>query len=314
MTRSGTSLTTSIVAGLLGGATRPDATWCGSALPYPKDQRTTAAGYFERQACTQLTGRGTQPAARCPLPGTPRAAPEQDVSCTAPAQDVVSLNYWVLKELGHPWTKFSAGFASRPTLLAWGAKNESSARRRFELEAARVLEDMSSHAPGAARAWVLKDARFARTLPLWWPKLSQPVCIIPYRHPAEVASSSILRSVALWESYLVAALSSARALGCPTLLLPYHGWMRSEEAARAQLQVLRHFLRAAGVRGLDEPSPWLLNATIQRSAQHQHATRASLRVTAQLTASARCLWKRLNAGSALDQPASSTGKLCDRNG
>eukprot|EP00964_Phaeocystis_antarctica_P117414 scaffold81251_cov63-Phaeocystis_antarctica.AAC.2 len=57
MTRSGTSLTTSIVAGLLGGATRPDATWCGSALPYPKDQRTTAAGYFERQACTQLTGR-----------------------------------------------------------------------------------------------------------------------------------------------------------------------------------------------------------------------------------------------------------------
>ena len=181
MTRSGTSLTTAIVAGLLGGSTRPAATWCGRARPYPKDQRTTAAGYFERQVCTRA-----QPAAHCPAlpePRTPRATP---------AQDVVSLNYWVLKELGHPWTKFSAGFASRPTLLAWGAKNESAARRRFEQRASRVVDDMSSHAPGAARAWVLKDARFARTLPLWWPMLSQPLCIIPYRHPAEVASSSIL--------------------------------------------------------------------------------------------------------------------------
>ena len=179
MTRSGTSLTTAIVAGLLGGSTRPAATWCGSARPYPKDQRTTAAGYFERQVCAQL-------AARCP------ALPEPHTPHATPAQDVVSLNYWVLKELGHPWTKFSAGFASRPTLLAWGAKNESASRRRFERRASRVVDDMSSHAPGDARAWVLKDARFARTLPLWWPMLSQPLCIIPYRHPAEVASSSIL--------------------------------------------------------------------------------------------------------------------------
>ena len=67
MSRSGTSLTTSIVAALLGGPQRPAATWCGSANPYPKDRRTTAAGYFERQAraahlccgaSTTLEGRG----------------------------------------------------------------------------------------------------------------------------------------------------------------------------------------------------------------------------------------------------------------
>ena len=87
--------------------------------------------------------------------------------------------------------------------------------------------------------------------------------------------------------------------------------MRSDESATAQLRVLRHFLLAAGVRGLDEPSPTLLNATIQRSAQHQHAAQASLRVSAQLTPSARCLWKRLNTGVVLEQPPSSTGKLCD---
>jgi hypothetical protein len=87
--------------------------------------------------------------------------------------------------------------------------------------------------------------------------------------------------------------------------------MRSDASATAQLRVLRHFLLAAGVRGLDEPSPSLLNATIQRSAQHQHAARASLRVNAQLTTSARCLWKRLNTGAVLEQPPSSTGKLCD---
>ena len=104
----------------------------------------------------------------------------------------MSLNYWVLKELGHPWTRFPAGFASRPSVLGWGSKNRSATRQRFEREAAKIVADMSRHAPGPARAWVLKDVRFARTLPLWWPMLSQPLCIIPYRHPAEVASSSML--------------------------------------------------------------------------------------------------------------------------
>ena len=110
---------------------------------------------------------------------------------------MVSLNYWVLKELGHPWTRFPAGFASRPSVLGWGSKNRSATRQRFESEAAKIVADMSRHAPGPARAWVLKDVRFARTLPLWWPQLQRPVCIIPYRHPAEVASSSILKSAAL---------------------------------------------------------------------------------------------------------------------
>ena len=76
--------------------------------------------------CRRLLREAGVPAARCP------ALPEPHTPCATPAQDVVSLNYWVLKELGHPWTKFSAGFASRPTLLAWGEKNESAARRRFE--------------------------------------------------------------------------------------------------------------------------------------------------------------------------------------
>ena len=75
MTRSGTSLTTSIVAGLLGGAERPTATWTGSARPYPMDRRTTAAGYFERQACTQHAAHS-----HARRTGTPCASPMRRTS------------------------------------------------------------------------------------------------------------------------------------------------------------------------------------------------------------------------------------------
>lgn len=268
MSRSGTSLTASIVAALLGGPSRPQSTWRGTGPAYPKDSRTGPAGYFERR-------------------------------------DVVSLNYEVLRQLGQPWSRFPPRYASEPKLLDWGGTTKllgtSPARRRFEAKASSIIADMSSH----ARAWVLKDVRFSRTLPLWAPLLSRPVCIIPYRHPAEVASSSLLGSISVWESYLVAALSSARALGCPTLLLPYHGWMSRDEAP-AQLRTLVDFLRCAGVRGLDpQPAEAVLNATVHRSSRHQHAERAAPHITGQFSASAQCLWRRLNSGAALRDPPAS---------
>ena len=265
MSRSGTSLTTSIVAAVLGGPARPAATWRGTGPAYPRDSRTSAAGYFERQ-------------------------------------DLVSLNYATLRQLGLSWTRFPPNYAEHPKVQGWGRHNNSDVRRRFEARAASIIEDMSSSR--TPYPWVLKDVRFARTLPLWSPMLSQPVCIIPYRHPVEVASSSIMGSVSLWESYNVAALTSARAVGCPTLLLPYDGWMQPEAAA-AQLQTLLDFLSCAGVGGLAPQSPAaVLNSTIFSGARHQHAERASPRVKSQLSESARCLWRRLNSGAALLDPSS----------
>mgnify|MGYP003338221201 FL=1 len=81
---------------------------------------------------------------------------------------------------------------------------------------ARVaLRDLAGHGPAA---W--KDPRNAFTLPFWRSLLGgDPVAIIVYRHPLEVAASLAKRndfgighSVALWEQYNRALLVSAAGL------------------------------------------------------------------------------------------------------
>jgi hypothetical protein len=190
MARSGTSLTTSIIADMLLRNGSSDVVWRGGAPAYPVDKRNPH-GYFERA-------------------------------------DVVALNYKYVRELtGASWATFPHGYAAGPALLNFSSAAASQTRRGFEKSAFAILQDMELHAP-----WVLKDVRFARTLPLWWPLLSAPVCVIPYRHPLEVAASSRLHSVSLWENYVVSALASARATNCPTLLVSYAKWL---EPVAAQL-------------------------------------------------------------------------------
>ena len=83
MSRSGTSLATSLVAAMLGGG---DASWRGpNGAAYPTDGRNRL-GYFERR-------------------------------------DVVALNYEVLRGLSGSWTRFPMGFASRPVALNFSAAN-----------------------------------------------------------------------------------------------------------------------------------------------------------------------------------------------
>lgn len=205
MSRSGTSLTTSIIAALLRRGGDIDSSWRGSADAYPTDRRNRN-GYFERA-------------------------------------DAVALNYKYVYDLtGSVWTHFPDDYAAHPHLLNFSAPGLASKRVAFQSRAASIVSDMEKHAP-----WVLKDVRFARTLPLWWPLLREPVCIIPYRHPLEVAASSLLHSVALWENYMTAALTSTRAMGCPTMLVSYADWLEPT-AAKAQLESLYGFLRCAHVQ------------------------------------------------------------------
>jgi len=235
MSRSGTSLTTSIIAALLradpnserrGAEQRGsdgDGAWRGGGPAYPMDTRNPH-GYFERK-------------------------------------DAVLLNYKYVQEVsGASWTRFPANYASHPTLLNFSSPKSAPKRALFEFSARAILSDMEKHAP-----WVLKDVRFARTLPLWWPLLREPLCIIPYRHPLEVADSSIIHSVALWENYLTAAIASTRAMRCPTMLVSYSQWLEPAAAA-AQFDRLQDFFRCGQVLiNLLVDSPrlptlWSLNA------------------------------------------------------
>jgi hypothetical protein len=153
MSRSGSSLTASIVAALLG---HQPGCWHGSGVPLRSDTHNRL-GYFERH-------------------------------------DVVSLNHQLASAMsGHAWYSFPPDFAGKERSAARLARSSTAAwraRTGFDEKARRIVADMDAYAP-----WLLKDVRFARTLPVWRPHLSSPICIIPYRHPAEVASSSAVRSV-----------------------------------------------------------------------------------------------------------------------
>lgn len=253
MSRSGTSLTTSIVASVLHNDS--DAAWRGGAAPLPTDQHNTL-GYFERQ-------------------------------------DVVQLNYRTLGVLGQPWTEFPRGFAARPRALNWTAAARPR-RESFEGSARRIVADMEAHAP-----YVLKDVRFARTLPLWRPLLRGGLaCVIPVRDPAEVAQSSRVRGdrVAVWRNYVLAALVSARAVGCPTMLVDFERWL-SPGPAEAQLRELHAFLRCANVERLPERPPLAALRRVRPEARHHR--RAAAGGGGRPAAEAECLWDELRSGRAL---------------
>mmetsp|Transcript_10886 Transcript_10886/g.35070 ORF Transcript_10886/g.35070 Transcript_10886/m.35070 type:complete len:302 (-) Transcript_10886:384-1289(-) len=261
MSRSGTSLTTSIIAALLRQGGDIDSSWRGSADAYPTDRRNRN-GYFERA-------------------------------------DAVALNYKYVYDLtGSVWTHFPDDYAAHPHLLNFSAPGLASKRVAFQSRAASIVSDMEKHAP-----WVLKDVRFARTLPLWWPLLREPVCIIPYRHPLEVAASSLLHSVALWENYMTAALTSTRAMGCPTMLVSYADWLEPT-AAKAQLESLYGFLRCAHVQIGEQrqAAPTEVLDRLVRPHEH-HSTVESARkisvLSRQLTPHAACMWEQLKTGEAL---------------
>ena len=259
MSRSGTSLTTSIITKLLNpGGGDEKTVYMGSGAPYPADH-ANPNGYYERR-------------------------------------DVISLDYGTLRTIEKgAWYNFPPGFAQHPTLLNYSGSPSLAAhqRRAFEEKAVPILADMDKRQP-----WVLKDVRFARMLPLWWPLLtSGAVCVIPYRNPLDVAASSILHSTRVWENYMSAALATTAALGCPTALVSYHDWTSGDARARRQLAGLHAFLRCAGVPGLTaQPSPGVLEQAVLTSATH---TRDTASYQSQLSPSVRCLWERLRNGSAL---------------
>ena len=174
MSRSGTSLTTSIITKLLNpGGGDEKTVYMGSGAPYPADH-ANPNGYYERR-------------------------------------DVISLDYGTLRTIEKgAWYNFPPGFAQHPTLLNYSGSPSLAAhqRRTFEEKAVPILADMDKRQP-----WVLKDVRFARMLPLWWPLLTAgAVCVIPYRNPLDVAASSILHSTRVWENYMSAALATTAAL------------------------------------------------------------------------------------------------------
>lgn len=84
--------------------------------------------------------------------------------------------------------------------------------------------------------WVWKDPRLCLTFPFWRQALDvQPVVVLAYRHPLEVARSyharngiSIEHGLALWERYVIHSLRNA--VGLPAFVTSYDDMMQSPHA------------------------------------------------------------------------------------
>lgn len=118
--------------------------------------------------------------------------------------------------------------------------------------------------------------------------------MIPYRHPAEVGSSSRARTddkVALWQNYLVAALATAHELRCPTMLVPYHAWLNAT-AAETQFRALHAFLKCAGVAGIAARPPFeRLHELVRPGHQHHSVSSPAVRARfPELPVAVRCTW------------------------
>ena len=123
MSRSGSSLTSSLVSEVLLG--RTPQSWRGSGAPLPADG-ANPLGYYERR-------------------------------------DVVSLNYELIRALGHPhWSSFAPTHARCPSTPNLTHTLASTSKwPTLEARMRAIVDDMNTFSP-----WLLKDVRF-RSCWLW---------------------------------------------------------------------------------------------------------------------------------------------------
>ena len=151
-------------------------------------------------------------------------------------QPLSDLNERVLMAFGGNW------FAPPTFPVGW----ERDARLRpLRRDAGKVLARVHP-----MPQWVWKDPRTSQTLPFWLQVADvDPVVVLVYRHPLEVAESVAARyglpeavSLAIWERLNRDALASSA--GLPTFVVPFGKMVREPARIAAQLE---EFLRAQGL-------------------------------------------------------------------
>jgi hypothetical protein len=175
-----------------------------------------------------------------------KAADEDNPSGYYESRSLTGFNRRLLVEVGGapygPAPRFPAGWSSDPAL-------EESRR-----EAQALMERVHPTTP-----WVWKDPRTCLTLPFWIQVSDvEPVVVLVYREPLEVAESLVQRddapvpvTLGVWERYNRAAL--VNAAGLPAFVVRYD---RLVETPRAIATEIAHFLRRLGLDASD-PGPEL---------------------------------------------------------
>ena len=179
---------------------------------------------------------------------------------------------------------------------------------RFEPEAishAVVEEERAKFAKicsvlGGRGTWTLKEPRFCLLLPILRDAITNPICVLVFRNPLEVARSLRARNgfgtsagIALWEMYNRHALSASKNL--PRVLVSHENLMlRPAET----LEKLVERLATLGATDLETPSENRLRQVIEPSLYRRQASTEELPKF--LSPSQLALWAAFCSGRALD--------------
>jgi hypothetical protein len=173
---------------------------------------------------------------------------------------------------------------------------------------ARVLEDLEAHRP-----WFIKEPRLCLTFPLLARQVANPVFVLVWRRPLEVAQSLAVRNgfpidfgLALWEAYVRAALATSR--GKPTVVVSYNDLVAEPYA---QAERLGQALRDLGVGGMMLPARAAVAEAVDPAL---HRNRSEPRDLAELlTPSQQRLVEALAGGRtghpAFDEPLSAAARV-----
>lgn len=140
-------------------------------------------------------------------------------------KDVISANQAIMKHLGCNWF----------TLNAWDEAKLANLTSELLTPIKNIIDSMNKKRP-----WVIKEPRLCLTLPCWLPLLDNPIAIIMYRDPLEIAQSLFLRNsidlkdgLALWETYVETMLKHSANM--PRVFCNYDALIANPVAATKQL-------------------------------------------------------------------------------
>ena len=214
---------------------------------------------------------------------------------------VRNLNDYLLQSVGASWDNphdFSVDDLSEKTRFTF-----------FRL-ADRFISRLRGEAP-----WAIKDPRLSLTMNAWRPLLQDPVVLLVYRNPLEVARSLQARNslpedygLALWEKYVVEALSSSA--GLPLVTVNYGDIISAplETVQQLERQLAVHF--PGVLSGIPESD---LLAFIDPKLNNQASPREDTDSSTTLNASQRNLLSTLesiDSDPTVRQPLRISGGAC----
>jgi len=141
-------------------------------------------------------------------------------------KDVIIANKKLMESMGATWHQISQ----------WDMQQVTEQQRQgFQQQVEPIMANLNQYSN-----WLLKDPRLCLTLPLWQPYFEQPIYIIVYRSPIQIAQSlhkrnqfSLHTGLALWERHMLDGLRITQ--NQPQVLVSFHDLVQNPLETTQQL-------------------------------------------------------------------------------